>query len=90
MYRWLTVQTIFTFICFQYETGQTGKHRPKDVSKKTKQTKTKTDIQSVYQKKNFLILFFFVCLFVCLIVCLLLFCSVLLMLPTHNPLDKSK
>ena len=77
MYRWLTVQTIFTFICFQYETGQTGKHRPKDVSKK-KQTKTKTDIQSVYQKKNFLILFFFF-VFVCVFNCLfafVLFCSV--------------
>ena len=90
MYRWLTVQTIFTFICFQYETGQTGKHRPKDVSKKKNKQKQKLTYSQSIKRKTFLSCFFCLFLFVCLIVCLLLFCSVLLMLPTHNPLDKSK
>ena len=75
MYRWLTVLTIFTFICLQYGTGQTGKHRPKEVSKK-KQKQKLTYSQSI-KRKTFLSCFF--CLFVCVFNCLfafVLFCSV--------------
>ena len=76
MYRWLTVQTIFTFICFQYETGQTGKHRPKDVSKKKNKQKQKLTYSQSIKRKTFLSCFFlFVCVFNCLFA-FVLFCSV--------------